>query len=327
MGGGRIFKGISEESIEIILVDDGSIDRSPQICDEYAKKYKNIEVIHKKNAGAASARNAGLDIATGKWITFIDPDDTVDPDYLMDVLTMIRKYSEIDCILFGMMIENAKDGKTYFYDNPYFYGKITDWLRIVEKRGLLNYPCNKVYKRELIEKDSPVRFPEGKEPGEDLIFNCKYIERCKKGVMLEKHLYVYHKQYNAEESLSHRYWTDLNEKTEVFIESRCHMYKVMGMCSTGDEMELAKQNLYYIYKCIPNMYKKGKRFEKQKRIAFYNKIMRDGRVQQWVLIDPNKEKVIAIFKLLYRTKVPAICDITYSLLFGMKNYINGIRSK
>lgn len=103
------------------------------------------------------------------------------------------------------MIKNAKDEKTYFYDNPYFCGEIADWLRIVEKKGLLNYPCNKIYKRELIEKDSPVRFPEGKEPGEDFLFNCEYMERCKNGVMLEKHLYVYHKQCNAEESLSHRF--------------------------------------------------------------------------------------------------------------------------
>lgn len=55
------------------------------------------------------------------------------------------------------------------------------------KKGLLNYPCNKIYKRELIEKGSPVRFQEGKEPGEDFLFNYEYMERCKNGVMLEKH--------------------------------------------------------------------------------------------------------------------------------------------
>lgn len=313
--------------IEIILVDDGSIDKSPQICDEYVKRNKILKVIHKRNAGAASARNTGLEIAKGKWVTFIDPDDTVVTDYLLEILKMIKKYPEVDCILFGMMIKNAKDEKTYFYDNPYFCGEIADWLRIVEKKGLLNYPWNKIYKRELIEKDSPVRFPEGKEPGEDFLFNCEYMERCKNGVMLEKHLYVYHKQCNAEESLSHRFWPDLNEKTELFVKSRCHMYKQIGMCATDDERELAKQNLYYIYKCIPNMYKMGKWFEKKKRIIFYRKIIRDKQVKQWIVVDSNKERVIEIFKLLYRTKSPVICDMAYSLLFGIKNMINEVRSK
>ena len=105
--------------IEIILVDDGSIDKSPQICDEYVKRNRILKVIHKRNAGAASARNAGLKIVKGKWVTFIDPDDTVATDYLLEILKMIK---------------NAKDEKTYFYDNPYFCGEIADWLRIVEKK-------------------------------------------------------------------------------------------------------------------------------------------------------------------------------------------------
>ena len=112
--------------IEIILVDDGSIDKSPQICDEYVKRNRILKVIHK--------RNAGLKIVKGKWVTFIDPDDTVATDYLLEILKMIKKYPDVDCILFGMMIKNAKDEKTYFYDNPYFCGEIADWLRIVEKK-------------------------------------------------------------------------------------------------------------------------------------------------------------------------------------------------
>ena len=250
----------------------------------------------------------------------------METDYLLEILNMIKKYPEVDCILFGRMIKNTKDEKIYFYNNPYFYGEIADWLRIVENKGLLNYPYNKIYKRELIEKDSPVRFPEGKEPGEDFLFNCEYIERCKNGVMLEKHLYMYHKQCNAEESLSHRFWLDLNEKTEIFVKKRCHMYKQIGLCSTYDEKELAKQNLYYIYKCVPNMYKKGKYFEKKKRISFYKKIIKDTRVKKWVLNDPNREKVVKIFRLLYKTKSPVVCDMVYSLLFGIKNLISEIRS-
>ena len=64
--------------LEIILIDDGSQDRCPYICDQYATKDDRIKVIHKKNGGAASARNLGLEIASGEYISFVDSDDYVD---------------------------------------------------------------------------------------------------------------------------------------------------------------------------------------------------------------------------------------------------------
>ena len=68
-------------NLEIILVDDGSPDNSPQICDEYAQKDSRIKVIHKENGGVSSARNEGLKIAKGEWISFIDADDWVEKNF------------------------------------------------------------------------------------------------------------------------------------------------------------------------------------------------------------------------------------------------------
>ena len=69
------------KKLEIILVDDESPDECGIICDEYQKKDSRVRVIHKKNGGVSSARNVGIDIATGKWITFIDSDDWIDEEY------------------------------------------------------------------------------------------------------------------------------------------------------------------------------------------------------------------------------------------------------
>ncbi|MDY5641403.1 MAG: glycosyltransferase family 2 protein, partial [Candidatus Faecousia sp.] len=66
--------------LEIILVDDGSPDHCPEICDEYALTHQNIQVIHKTNGGLASARNAGMRIAQGEYILFVDSDDWIDPE-------------------------------------------------------------------------------------------------------------------------------------------------------------------------------------------------------------------------------------------------------
>ena len=78
-------------NFELILVDDGSPDGSPQICDDYAAVDDRIRVIHKNNRGLSSARNAGLDIAQGEFICFIDSDDYIKPEYLETLLTLQRK--------------------------------------------------------------------------------------------------------------------------------------------------------------------------------------------------------------------------------------------
>ena len=78
--------GQTYKNLEIILVDDGSPDNCPAICDEYAQKDKRIRVIHQKNAGLSMARNAGLDICTGDYITFVDSDDALHIDFVARLL-------------------------------------------------------------------------------------------------------------------------------------------------------------------------------------------------------------------------------------------------
>ena len=73
-------------NLEIILVDDGSPDNCPMICDEYAKKDSRIRIVHKKNEGVAVARNVGIDIATGKYIMFVDSDDFIENDMIKSML-------------------------------------------------------------------------------------------------------------------------------------------------------------------------------------------------------------------------------------------------
>lgn len=81
------------EEIEIILVDDGSPDKSPQLCDEYAGKHDNIRVIHKPNGGVVSARRAGVKLATGEYICFVDSDDSIEAPYFAQFLKAIDEYA------------------------------------------------------------------------------------------------------------------------------------------------------------------------------------------------------------------------------------------
>lgn len=94
---------------ELIIVDDGSPDYSPQICDEYASKNNRIRVIHKLNGGLSSARNTGVDHANGKYILFIDSDDTIEPDLLEKVVPVAEK-ENADVTIFGIKTVVTKNG-------------------------------------------------------------------------------------------------------------------------------------------------------------------------------------------------------------------------
>lgn len=90
------------ECWEAILIDDGSPDGCPQICDEYASKDCRFRVIHQENAGVAVARNAGLDIAQGQWCWFVDSDDVVDMQPVGDMMTWLQEHQEVDLVMFDL---------------------------------------------------------------------------------------------------------------------------------------------------------------------------------------------------------------------------------
>lgn len=92
----RCIIGQTFTDYELIIIDDGSSDTTPQICDELESKYNNIRVYHKENGGVSEARNCGLDILTGDYLTFIDSDDLVAEDYLQYLYTLITRENNID---------------------------------------------------------------------------------------------------------------------------------------------------------------------------------------------------------------------------------------
>ena len=102
---------------ELLLVNDGSSDRSGEICDEYAAKDSRIKVFHKENGGVSSARNVGIDNSLGKWVTFIDSDDKI-----FDDIFSLLKYSNGDLIVFNFIIDqNTKEYPQYLFKENTLY--------------------------------------------------------------------------------------------------------------------------------------------------------------------------------------------------------------
>ena len=102
-------------ALEVILVDDGSPDQSGAMCDGYAKKDSRVKVIHQKNRGVAAARNRGLDMAAGDYITFVDSDDYIDPDMYLSMIRIIREY-DCDVVMCDCIKEKGNKSQPYIHD-------------------------------------------------------------------------------------------------------------------------------------------------------------------------------------------------------------------
>ena len=165
---------------ELILVDDGSPDNCPQMCDEWRKRDKRIRVIHKNNGGLSSARNCGIEASKGMFIGFVDSDDWIAPDMYEHLYRLITDTGS-DFSGIEMMIASEEDSKPKekeiairILDSPNMYE-----LFFRKKDFNIHYfAWDKLYTRELLEK---VRFWEGML-FEDIYFNFQIISKAKKAV-------------------------------------------------------------------------------------------------------------------------------------------------
>ena len=230
--------------IEIILIDDGSTDTSGALCDKLkTTSINNTKVIHKKNGGLSSARNAGLDIAKGEYVFFLDSDDRVVDLFLPRVINHLlsRKY---DIIEFRSCLEN-KYGKSKPVCNEKL--EITNGTKSIErilKNQNGNEICFKIYKKKLFDD---VRFPLGQNY-EDISICFKLLVKAKKILKIDSEYYI----YNATNQNSITSTTSEKNMIDMFnaINELCK--GVLEYCENNgidpDYVEYYKRHSYiYIY--------------------------------------------------------------------------------
>lgn len=182
------------ENLEIILVDDGSSDNCPVMCDEWGKKDDRIKVIHKKNGGVSSARNAGLNIAKGDYIAFVDGDDWVDTNTYEVAFDMISSnYS--DLVVFSLL--NEYDTETDQYIDSYDVNVCNQselFNLILDTDYVCGYACNKLFKKTLIDK---LRFNEKLFCCEDIDFCTRYAMNCNKVAYTTAKFYHYRQRNDS----------------------------------------------------------------------------------------------------------------------------------
>ncbi len=179
---------------EVILIDDGSSDRSREICDAYSSKYNNIFTIHKENAGVSAARNDGIKAASSDIIMFCDADDFLMNDILTGVINTARDFSP-DLIFWNYTYEN--DGKKSVTDFPFEGNQILgrDYVQrtvpdYMIYKSSFNSVWNKAFRKSIIENNGIV-FNSKKKYGEDREFLLMYLAGCSSGFFIPENGYFY----------------------------------------------------------------------------------------------------------------------------------------
>ena len=187
----------ASDEVEVILVDDGSKDNSLKICRNFSKRDSRVKVYHQENKGVSSARNAGIQIAQGKYLMFLDADDTFVSEKWQDVLSLVR--------------QNTYDFAAYSYYSLYENGKKTEERFPMEKeiscdrdflmRLLLGSPLlctcwGKLFRNSIVQRYN-IQFPLKMEIGEDYLFVMEYIKHAEKTALVNKCVINYYQNSSS----------------------------------------------------------------------------------------------------------------------------------
>lgn len=271
----------SYKRLEIILVDDGSTDDSGNICEKYANRDSRIHVLHKENGGLSSARNAGMDMMSGVFFTFIDSDDWVEDNYIKELVRNIHDEENIDIVQCGYCERN--DNKECIYDAHIFEELLATKKEIMDaffkSQNLKTMAWMKLYRAELFQS---IRFVNGKN-NEDTIFFADYIDKIKYIKIIDKKMYNYYVNSNSimHAALNKKKVDDAYYSAEYML-NKCYtsfpeysIYMMRNICSISMGLYMQLENPEkdtQLRKCILEKFNKYYRKIKGKRNIFSHRI-------------------------------------------------------
>ena len=269
-------------SLEIILVDDGSPDQCPAICDEYAEQDKRIKVIHKTNGGLASARNAGMKIATGKYLFFVDSDDWLDPEGLEKLYHLAEEHN-VDFVRYRSVRENwpglpphyptligkAREMRGGYYSRDDIKKEILPRLFATSSLtlGPIVGAWGSLYRMSLL-KDNNIQFHEDIKYSEDVLFSAEVVTNTNNFYYLDEGG-IYHYFYN-DSSISKSFRKDRWESCKAMI--RISEEEFLNK----EEYDFKNQMIYLRWFCIFLSLNERKHLKEAKeRVTYCRSIMED----------------------------------------------------
>lgn len=266
------------KKMEIILVENGSLDRSFSVCRRYAEREKNIKAYHLEDAGVSRARNFGIRQAEGSYVMFVDCDDYCEADYCARMLETVGK-----CGANCMPVCGFDRTQGYFVDGMKQTEAVEDAFEEISlnrlldifKRGMLNMLWNKIYDRAVILENN-IQMREELSLGEDLLFNLEYLYKA--GI---ERIYIdskplYHYVRSGRESLDNRYYKNLWELINLFLDE---IKKYCGLWQIKDEDLYADIVYYYYMDLFQNTFSPQNETSIWEKFKQNKKIMKDIRFQ------------------------------------------------
>lgn len=240
----------SMKDIEVLLINDGSKDSSPTICDNLAKQDARVRVHHKMNGGISSARNAGLNMALGEWVTFCDNDDLVSPEWLARMLALADEETLPLCA-FTRTVEKLGDINTIDKIQTNEKYEAASYLEFYIHR-LGGFVWNALYRREIIEKNH-IRFPERKAHGdinEDLIFDFMYLPYIKKIVYTGYADYYWaSNESNHSKATAHKFYFEKYEEKYRLWRNHISTY----VPSEQKDHQLKELSTFHLYEMLQSI--------------------------------------------------------------------------
>lgn len=290
-------------NLEIILVDDGSKDKSLGICNRWALKDKRIKVIHKENKGVSAARNSGLEVTTGEFVTFLDADDYLE-------LSIIEKCVDyIQCnrdALYLYKFGYSKIEREKIVSGPELY---CNGITQTELLAYAIYPNNRKYKLgncfrcvwgtlfdASIVQNEKIRFPEELYIGEDAIFLMQYFKFVQSARIISNTGYYYRM---VETSAVHRYKNDLYEQS---VRQQKLIMQIIKQCNLENDINIKQSNILFNWWIFNILSKNGKVGYKQRSIDRKDSI-KDAK--KWYVGHKNEMKfaIVNSASMSKRTKL------------------------
>lgn len=299
---------------ETILVNDGSKDNSLEICNEYKNKFKSCTIIDQDNLGIDKARNAGLMNCKGAYITFIDSDDTVDPDWLLTFISKIEEHPNCDLIVQGIIVD-YQNRISYARTNDYYGEKdqVIDAYIALKRKFLNGFIFNKLYKREIINKNK-LKFEFTLK--EDLLFNLRYIN-CIESICVTSLSYYHYIQRGPKSLIHKRYAVPYMEKLITALKNSGLVLSRRFNSKLLERFTYEEYLLSYSVLLISMYRKNSKIAAKKERIEYikkYQEIFKSIKIRTFHNTN-FKKKMIANFELLPPKLVDISLNITTSFYY------------
>ncbi len=224
---------------EVILIDDGCPEGCGTMCDTYAQENPQVRVIHQENRGLSSARNAGIEVAKGDYITFVDSDDTVMPNTYAQNISILLANGEIDILEFPVHEHYGSSRSRHLTFIPEMVSGTEVFQDWVKRKGYEHaYAWNKIYKRHLFHT---LRYPEG-ENFEDIFLTPKLYELCTCAYYSNLGGYCY---YDHERSISN---TPSPEAITLLLRNRIRLYQMVK-----EQYRMLNESYYILTRAIDSL--------------------------------------------------------------------------